>query len=105
MTDPKENNHPRESRVGDHDDTKALERIAAAMETIAEALRGISSVMNPKPTGSIWLITDILIELINIRRRYVTLADAEKLEELKKKLEPYQSVREAVCLDGKDADE
>jgi len=80
------------------DNTKQLERIADAMETIAEALRGISNVMNPKPTGSIWLITDILIALINILWRNLPLdaAGIDQLGAILRKLEPYQSVRPSV---------
>lgn len=94
------------------DNTKALERIAEAVERIAEAeARGaelgaeIVQRTGAEPAGiPILLIVEVLIALINIRRRYVTSADAEQLQALKRKLEPYLPVRPQVCLDGKEAE-
>ncbi len=91
------------------DDTKALTRIAEALERIAESeARGaelseqVVQRTGAEPAGvPILLIVEVLIALIRIFRRLNvdTIEDA-KLRALSRKLEPYQPVRPA----GKEAE-
>ena len=92
------------------DDTKALTRIAEAVERIAEAetrAAGLTEQVvqrtGAEPAGiPIMLIVEVLIALISILWRNLPLdaVGIEKLGALKRRLEPYQPVRPA----GKEAE-
>jgi len=91
------------------DDTKAFDRIADALERIADAeTRGaelsekVVQRTGAEPAGiPILLIVEVLIALIKIFRRLnVDMIEDAKLHALSRKLEPYQPVRPA----GKEAE-
>ena len=91
------------------DNTKQLERIADAVERIAEAeARGaelgaeIVQRTGAAPAGvPILLIVEVLIALIKIfRRHFWGTGEYEQLRNLERRLEPYQPVRPA----GKEAE-
>ncbi len=76
------------------DDTRALERIGAALEDISRGLK------KPEPAGAepagvpILLIVEVVIALIRIlSRNLLDQVDCAKLRDLRRKLEPYRSVR------------
>lgn len=91
------------------DNTKLLERIAAALEDISRGMHQCAAkeaweaeTTGAEPAGvPILLIVEVLISLIKILRRLNvdTIEDA-KLRALSRKLEPYQPVRPA----GKEAE-
>ena len=86
------------------DDTKAFDRIANALERIADAearAAGLTEQVvqrtGAEPAGiPILLIVEVLIALIKIFRRLnVDMIEDAKLHALSRKLEPYQPVRPA----------
>ena len=99
------------------DNTKALERIAAALEDISRGIGSLRDGIKPEtaelkaePAGGvpILLIVEVLISLIRLLRAFSVHdgnhAMAIRLHELTRKLEPYQPVRPQACLDGEEAE-
>jgi len=90
------------------DNTKALNKIADALEKIGKIADGYriaaEAPATAEPAGGVpvLLIVEVLISLIRIMWSYVKPQHVAKLRELRGKLEPYQPVRPSVCLDGEE---
>jgi len=92
------------------DDTRALQRIAHALERIADCdqIKPETAELTAEPVGGvpIWLIVDVLCALIRLARTWkISKADKEILTRKLHRLEPYlPEAPVKVCLDGEEAE-